>query len=687
MGTVVVRMPDGALVRMPENPTDDDMRAALTTSISNLQEKANAERAAKHGKKTWLFDATSPELEKARELAKSFDAQVLDKQAETGGAWEKLRRDLSLGGGAIARGLAALPAMAADAGLALTGHPEKATASEDVAKLGLKPKTFGEKLSVAAIEGATGGVVGTGPKVAGAAIGAGSGVGSEVAANALGDNLLTRLLGGTLGGGISAAGMSHLPTNAEKLLQQSVAQVPPSAWRRAAKMEGTLNSAEIPHLKSQLLGPTSTLDDLMAVAATHPAIRPSVISAMENVPTKARSAVEKWTMSNLPIGMDETRQVLGDTQEAAAARIAALKDMANAEYVSNMPPLGLPISKSTVKSGRNQLESLASAPEKYGRLSGAAREYLLGVSGTLKEAFKQAQKDKTPLTVDEVATMVKFLNLKAAKEGLGGEPVRDVKGILRGMTPEYDAARQAKTDFMRQQVNPVERGLTGQLAQMGGGVKPDRYTARTSALNIVFPTDVKQPLAIKELAQQIGPERVGDLAREHISREIYRAISGTADAPWKMPATLQASLTGAGSMKQSLGTAKTENLTAAIEAASAMQGVPPAGVRNGFYKLLTALSSYRDLNLPHEVDRAVLQQRAGLNIPGLLVAPNSRLGRALWERTTEKTFKDIADVVMSPDGLRKLQALQHADVDSPEMRAFIASLGATAAQSGRNTEQ
>jgi hypothetical protein len=203
---------------------------------------------------------------------------------------------------------------------------------------------------------------------------------------------------------------------------------------------------------------------------------------------------------------------------------------------------------------------------------------------------------------------------------------------------------------MEQNVNPVERGLTGQIAQMGGGVRPDRFTAKNSAMSMVFPRDTPQPQAIKELAGQIGGEGVGELLREHLSQAMEKAVKLSNSAGREQqPFSFVSAVAGTNAQRQNLEAALTETAKA--------MGASPFEVRNGFYKLMRAFESFKDLNIPSSVDRTALSQQAGLNVPGLVVAPQSRVGRALWEKATEKTYKRIADTILSPDGLAKLEAI------------------------------
>lgn len=668
-----VAMPDGTLVEMPDKISPEQAaalaklqagagaasaREALVSARDQAQASANSARAAKYGKKDgWLFDATSPELEAANAKIKAFDEDELRRKAETGDLWDKVKYWGSVAGGAAARGLGSLPATVASAGLAEPRasdlrNPEgynPGAPLESLPNVGFKPRTKAEKYVASGTESAAAALTNPGGVAKNLLIGATSGLGSEIAAQTLGDNAITRIVGAIAGGGLPTLAVSLKP-NADKLLRQAVSQVPAQDWRRAAALEQTLNANNIPHLKSQLLGDKSTLADLVAVASTHPSIRPGITAAVEKVPEQSRKAFEVWKAGNMPVAVDETKSVLSDIQKTAAGRIGDLKAQANEVFTAAVPQgaSAAVMPADRIASGVKTLRTMAADPNYFGRLSDGG-QFLNGIASRLEAAAK----GETPLTVGEVNNLLKTLNTVAEKEGYKGVAVQTAKGVLKDMTPEFTAARNAKSAFMAGTVNPVEQGLTGQLAQMGGGVRPDRFTAKTTALGMVFPKDVRQPDAIRELGKQIGGEGVGELLREHLSRSMESAVKLTGEAGrMQQPFDFVKAVAGTNAQRQ--------NLEAALQVTAESMGANPAAVRNGFYKLMRAFETTKDLKVPATVDRAVLQQQAGLNAPGLLVAPQSRLGRVLWERATEKTFKQIADTVMSPDGLKRLQEIAKA---------------------------
>lgn len=613
---------------------------------------------------------------------------ALDRTAEPkpnpGALKDELLRKGSIVTGGLARGALSLPALMAEGAAAfndaergpvgkkpktlsslIAPEPEPAynELSRAVQSIGTNPETVSEKYLASASEGVGGSLLAPSTfarPVANTVIGLSSGLGAEAGAQALGDNAVSRVIGALLFGAPTAAAVASKP-NADKLLRQATEQVPDAAWRRAFRTEATLKETGIPHLKSQLLGEGSTLPDLVSVASQHPSVRPKLVTAVEKAPEQSRMAFERWKNQNLPISMDETRSVLSDVQGFAKGRIDDIGRSANQAYVSKLSP-GVSAETYSPEQVRKIAETLrqsAADPNKFGPLTAGGQfmtrladdiEGTIAATAILGPNGKPLEK---AVPKGFINNLLKDLNTRAEKEGFKGLSMDEVKTVIRQATPEFSAARGAKKDVIDTVLNPAKKGLLGQIADLGGGVRPDKTTASVRAIDIVFPKDQRQPDAILELGKQVGGERVGELLREHLARSMEQSVRLTGEA---------------GRMQQSFdfvkaiaGTnAQRQNLEAALKVSSESIGANPAAVRNGFYKLMRAFETAKDLKLPASVDRAALQQQAGLNAPGLLVAPQSRLGRVFWEKATEKTFKQIADIVLAPDGLKQLEAIAKA---------------------------
>lgn len=656
---------------MPRNITvtfSDGSSHVYQNAPDDLTPELVTERATKEfGKEVTALDGGRKE----NPLAEG--ARVVDKAVRKG-----LAGLPGLGGDLVASALkniekapvGAGPSIAAMQVLSkLTGNPYKDTQFGDVTKtieqgFGIfppvsEPKTSEGKAVANVLEPMVGAMAGggAGTMTGKAILGGMAGLGGEAAARLTDDNPLARLLGSLFGGG-AAAGVQAWKSNSDDVIRQATEQMTPSDWKRAKVLESTLEAEAIPHLKSQILGPRSTLADVVAIGSTNPAARPKLVSGTQNAAAASQKALDRNLDTNVGITMDESKQVLRDVQEAANKALWGIRQKGNTAYGAKMPPEGSEYDADFVEATRSAMEQLAKS-DKFGETTDAGKAIL-----KLMDDFVTPEGDLVR-SQHQINNLIKELNLKAQSPDYKGLPLKEVKDLLKGLTePEFGAARAAKTAVMQNEFNPMSKGLAGDLSRMGGGVKPDRVAAVDQALTIVFPKNRAQPQAIAALGKDMGGESVQQLLREHLARSMSTAASLKSSTGEVVQGPFRFVEAVAGTREQRA------NLEAALKVSAEANGANPMAVRTGFYKLMRAFESFKDLKLPDTVDRAALTQQAGKTVPGFLVAPQSRLGRAFWEKATAKTYSDIADIVLSKDGLAKLEKIARSE--SPEYLRQIA---------------
>ena len=556
--------------------------------------------------------------------------------------------------------------------------PQPLAPLEAVATLGTQPETPGEKYLASGVEGVTAALTSPGP--GGAFLktltGAGSGVGGEAAAQVTGsDNPLIRIVGALLGGAAPTA-IGKVVPNAEKLVRDATSQVSDLDFAKAKSMSGTLQEHNVPFLWSQLLGKSSTLDDVVADAAANPRVRPSILNRVERVSPRSKAALERWQTETLPPAVNSTRETLGDVQEIAGKSIRSLEGQANKAFTAALPSGGA-YEADYVREVAKRLREAADDPNYFAKdmagsnfLKSAAAKVEAQIS---KSDLVDAAGNRLDLPVDQryVNNVAKELNLLAEQSGLKGQPLAQAKAIIKSATPEFDPARAAKAEAIATQVNPVKKGLAGDLARIGGGTRPDRYTMSDQAIARVFPKDKAQPAEIRQLIKDIGLDETSELFREHLSRAMQRNLKLAQDAAEgaRQPAKLVQELFGTAAQRQ--------NTSAMLDALSKQHGANSRLVKQGFYKLLRALQSTKDIKIPGSIDKASLQLKAGESAAGMAVAPMSRVSRSIYNRVTEKTYRKIADMVLSPDGLKEIEKIARSE--SPGYaRAYVMSVLATA---------
>jgi hypothetical protein len=530
-----------------------------------------------------------------------------------------------------------------------------------------------------------------------AAVGVGGGAGGELSARLFGDNALTRLLGALTGGGAVSVGQAMRP-NADKLIKQATEHVTDADFSRAGQIEQLLNAQKIPHTKSQLLGPRSTLDDVVATASANPSVRPSLTELNTagplrpgGPPAQASHALNVWTNQNLPPPAGSNRSaVLSDVQETAEGALKTLRDRSNRAFEKVMPPKHIEYDQGRVRTLYNSLRQLADDP-RFGK-TGPEGKAILKVADMLVDSrqwdlsrvhpvllakAQNAAKAKgvplDPSTVPGAREVTKFvtnahkinninkdLKLLTAEDDFKGLPIKDVRRILNQATPEFDRARGAKESIMRKQYDPAAKGLTGQLAQIGGGVKQDKLTVNDRAMAIVFNPSQPQAAEIRELAKTLGGDQVGELLREHIHKSMQVVLKSNDKSPRSFVAALYES------------PAQRENIDAALEVVARHNRMNPDAVKHGFKRLMEALDTFEDLKLAQGVSPATTATQAGQNVVSQVATPLTGTRRFFEQRVTKQAYQQIADLVTSPGGLKKIQAIARAP-DQAALRQVIIS--------------
>lgn len=520
-----------------------------------------------------------------------------------------------------------------------------------------------------------------------AAIGTGSGVAAEAAGQATRDeqhpegNELARIAAALVGGGATGAYQAWKP-NAKELVQESTSQMTDSDWAKSKVLKQLMEKYSLPNLNSQLLGPRSTLDDVVTQASGNPSVRPKLITAVEGTQKASRVALDDMVNQKLPITLGDRSAALDDIQQAATGHIDALKDAAQSAYVGKMPPTDLEYTPEHVQGLYQQLVDLAKSP-KYGENSPQGKA-LLKFAGQLVKSGGEpaiaADGSTVPSMITnahEINNLIKGPNLKAlADEGYSGLPSKDIKSLVQEATPEFQDARDAMTKVFTDSVNPANKSVIGQIADMGGGVRPDKVTAKDSAINLIFNNGNKTGDIVK-LADAVGGDNVGAMLREHLSKtmqKVWPSELGRTEGTIQAPSKLVDALAGQSWQRQ--------NLDAALKVSAEAQGLNPNEVRRGFYQLMKSFETYKDLRLAPGESPAQVTQVASKNLPGAIAEPFGTARRIFGARATTATYDKIASMVMAPDGLEQLQKI--AQQPKPErIKAFITSIVTQAQQEQR----
>lgn len=673
----IVKMPDGALVELPDNPTPEQLQQ--------------------------LAELTQSPLESAvRETGRVVDKSV--RKGVTG--LPGIIGDVALSGvrnAGATPGMGSAPALALQFMTSIFGNPAEGTKFGDVTQTletaggalppVSQPRTETGKAVANVAEPAIATVLGGGVGTVGqkAVLGAAGGAGGELLARIVGDNPLTRFAGSLAGGSIAAIAQNWRP-NAQKLVKQATEHVTDADWQNAKKLEGVLNAQGIPHTKSQLLGPRSTLDDVVATASANPSVKPKLVTATEGAPAKAEEALNVWTAKNLPPpGPGGRAEVLSDVQEAATKALELIRNKSNVAFTRAMPPKHIQYDQGRTKTLYNTLVQLADDP-RFGKTSDAGkaltrfadrlvekREWdvskvhpvlLAKAQNEAKAAGRAFDPSQVPgakqittyvTNAHKINNLNKEAKLMAASDDFKGLPVADIRRILNQATPEFNVAREAKRRVMEAEFNPASKGLTGQIAQMGGGPQVDKQTARDSVLKLVYNPTQPQAASIKDLSKHMGPEFVGELLREQIHKTMQSVLLTDNKSPRSFVKALYES------------PAQRENIDASLEVIAAHYKRNPDAMKVGWRRLLESLDSFKDLKLAGGVSPDATTGIAADNIISKGIRPITTFGRASDQRASTKTYMQLADLVTTPGGLDKIYAIAKAK-DPETLRQLVVSV-------------
>lgn len=566
----VVKMPDGQLVEMPDNPTPEQ-QAALRAILAK--------------------GATAP-------------AVAAPKQ-ESSGLGETAR----VIGKAIYGGLTSLPRFVMQAGdwleekmptpgwtkIPIPGYGKIAEADKAIREA-VEPKTKSGKV-IGNIGEATVGAIaspgGLAAPIKSAIIGAGSGAGSEAAAAAFGNNAVTRVLGG-VAGGLTGGLITAAKTNRGTLAQEALSDARLEDLAVAVERMKAARDAGIPINLSQAMPRGSNIDAYVDALANSKHGR-NVTEQLRKQPQQIAFGVEEQ-MANLP-GQIRMPQVLANNaQEAATAAIdAAKRTRTNAwqkAYDDGLLQSGqLTVPETAVSAAYQKLTDLAnSVPNtSKAKMLMDLRERLVTPDGfiteplQLNEILKDAAGRLKPVNLASSgldAGVAKWVGkqISALRDDFGAafEPIQKANAVYQAATPAVDA---------------LKKSVVGRVAGRSGA--QDTLEAPQSRLFSVFDKGTvpgatsSEILTLEKAFRNAGqPEVYQDAAKSWLAGKVSTALKSTDN---RMPDNIGERLRVAfGDPRQLDQTSKGfEDVLAGL---ARSQGVPEAQYVKGFKNFMEIVS-------------------------------------------------------------------------------------------------
>ena len=566
----VVKMPDGQLVEMPDNPTLEQ-QAALRAILAK--------------------GATAP-------------AVAAPKQ-ESSGLGETAR----VIGKSIYGGLTSLPRFIMQAGdwleekmptpgwtkIPIPGYGKIAEADKAIREA-VEPKTKSGKVIGNIGETTVGAIASPGGLAApikSAIIGASSGAGSEAAAAAFGNNAVTRVLGG-VAGGLTGGLVTAAKTNRGTLAREALSDARLEDLAVAVERMKAARDAGIPINLSQAMPRGSNIDAYVDALANSKHGR-NVTEQLRKQPQQIAFGVEEQ-MANLP-GQIRMPQVLANNaQEAATAAIdTAKRTRTNAwqkAYDDGLLQSGqLTVPETAVSAAYQKLTDLAnSVPNtSKAKMLMDLRERLVTPDGfiteplQLNEILKDAAGRLKPVNLATSgldAGVAKWVGkqVSALRDDFGAafEPIQKANAVYQAATPAVDA---------------LKKSVVGRVAGRSGA--QDTLEAPQSRLFSVFDKGTvpgatsSEILTLEKAFRNAGqPEVYQDAAKSWLAGKVSTALKSTDN---RMPENIGERLRVAfGDPRQLDQTSKGfEDVLAGL---ARSQGVPEAQYVKGFKNFMEIVS-------------------------------------------------------------------------------------------------
>ncbi|MCK9988643.1 MAG: hypothetical protein AzoDbin1_05115 [Azoarcus sp.] len=694
-----VRMPDGTVVDLPDNPSPE-LKAAVQAKVelgmlqqqrSDELERANAARDAAQPGKRWLFDATSPRLDALDEEIGKRKTALERATAMQGGMLDKAGYYAKQGGSAILRGLLSLPAMAASAGIALDPmryRQSPAAPLQSVAALGAQPQTQGERYLAAGLEGAAGAVASPGGLVSpiqSAIVGAGSALGSEGAAQAFGDKPYTRILGGLAGGGLMSLATAPKRTR-ESLVREATRDAREQDMRQAQQLMREAQQQGVPLNVSQAMPEASNLDE-MAAALARSRNGPEVVRGLRTQPRAVYGLVAS-RVGELPGTATQPQVAANRVQEAADSAIDEQIRRAGAAWQAANPQ-GSTIPASAVAALDAKLADLAA---KHPNTSGAAmieeaRQALSvpGPSGS-PQYLTDALKLKGALQ-DTLSTFgsrrLNTSSLDAANMRLAQEVRNAFRDVVAEHAPKLAQADAAYSKVMSESVAPMKQSVVGRIAGRAG-YDETREAVQSRVFDVLdrgtaTQSGTSEILALEKAmrGQPGGPEAFQDAVKTWMSQKVATAAKQTGGRQSAATAgTLEKAFVG--------DAAKTQGFKDMLVGLARSQGLPDDSLLKGMQNAMKITSAAaRRPGSVAGTTQAGLQEASRSKVASAvgkwsMVQPIRQPFRALDDWLNADAYGFLDQLLTTPEGvdtlikLSKKPPLSKASVDA------LATFAATA---------
>ncbi len=718
----IVKMPDGTLVDMPDNPTPE-LLAALKAKISSPFAGAKAEGSA------------SPN-----------EPGFLDK------AWTEVKNDAT---GAY-KGLLGVPAALSNLEVAgrrnfIEGQkgkisPERQALLEkglqrdqqenqNFAMSGHIPTNPGEAYRQSIAGGVAGAMLGPGSIAQKALIGGVSGLASEGAGELTGSQFnpqtgqmeggstLARVGASLLGGGATGAAMTFSSTNAKRLAQEALHDVKPEDLAKAQAGQEAAHAAGIQTNIAQHMPTGSNLDAYVNTLANSQ--HGPVLTGQLRAQPRALEMAAENQLGKLPGSIHSDATIANNAQEAATTVIENGRKSATQAWLAHAPE-GAAVSPTSVGKLDQWLKSMADAHpntsienlanDVRGRLLNPIKAAepppsILGANGLPMNAPPPPQKYLTDAlqlkgaVSDALDTFgPRMLNTPslAGRELQKANEIRQaLKSIFKAEAKPLADADAAYSKVMDTVVDPLKKSVVGRIAQPLGAL--DDKEAFASKMMAVLDKGTLPGASTSEIrtfgkavAKAGQPEVFADSVKTWFAKKIDAALqTKTLEAPEQFAEVLSSQL--GSSATETARSRGVRDMMATVAENQGMNTKDTAAYVKGFeqFRDIISAAAKRPATVGGTNSQQIIDNSSKTATRGLgnvsVITPLRQ--PALWwsRKVGANSLQEMDRLLSSPEGVKMLITLGSKPAMSPAavaaVNTFMGAVGAETVAPSADPEQ
>lgn len=514
----IVKMPDGALVNMPDNPSPE-LLEAVRAKVSALSSQPSSEVPANPA------------------------PTMMDKLKKTG------KEALRVADYSIRSGVFGLPQLGRDLG----NYLSTSEYTPDILKQSVpgvsalnksldyimkpeRPETeVGKKIGDVGAS-VVGAITGPGNLAHNAKVGLGAGLGAETAVQALGDNPVSRIIGALLGGGVTGLATAER-NNRPALAREVLADVEPDDLANAMATQAKFKAEGLPMNLSQAMDKPSNIDTYVNTLANLEQGK-NTVKTLRAQPGIVQKAMEQQLI-NLPGTQRAPHIMANNAQDAATAVFKNLNEEKKNIWQgifakvnpSAMQEIPEDVMMKAVQTLRTEAKRYSPKDGKFKLLQELQDRLFDGEKFiTNPEQLYQTLRDfKSTLKRENLASR----NLSTESGKYVASLIGDMRKGLDPVMKAYNQADAASSSFSQTVIDPMKKSVIGRIAGKKGALQDTE--ASLTPMEQLFkngttPGSPSEILKVESEFRKVGQQSAyQDAVKTYLAKNVSKALESTDD--------------------------------------------------------------------------------------------------------------------------------------------------------------